>query len=91
MKELKERFSRWFNKQNGRRGTLWMARFKKVCVDGEAAGGSKRARRGLCKAWNLPRDCWEGRGVARYRIFLFDEGFSVEPESPSFTKGVAFS
>jgi hypothetical protein len=24
LKELKERFSRWFNKQNGRRGPLWM-------------------------------------------------------------------
>ena len=37
VKELKERFSRWFNKQNGRRGTLWMDRFQCVCVDGEAA------------------------------------------------------
>ena len=37
VKELKERFSRWYNKQNGRRGTLWMDRFKSVCVEGEAA------------------------------------------------------
>jgi putative transposase len=37
MKELKERFSRWFNKQNGRRGPLWMDRFKSVLVDGEDA------------------------------------------------------
>jgi putative transposase len=37
MKELKERFSRWFNKQQGRRGTLWMDRFKSVLVDGEEA------------------------------------------------------
>ncbi|MEN8681305.1 MAG: chemotaxis protein CheW, partial [Akkermansiaceae bacterium] len=36
-KELKERFSRWFNKQNGRRGTLWMDRFQSVFVEGEAA------------------------------------------------------
>ena len=119
-KELKERFSRWFNKQNARRGTLWMDRFKSVCVDGEAAlatmaayidlnpvragivddpmlyewsgygeatGGSKRARRGLCKALNLPQDTWEGRGLARYRLFLFDEGLAVEPESPSLGKG----
>ena len=96
VKELKERFSRWFNKQNGRRGTLWMDRFKSVCVDGEAAlatmaayidlnpvragivedpmlcewssygdaaGRSKRARRGLCKVLNLPRDSREGRGL----------------------------
>lgn len=120
VKELKERFSRWFNKQNGRRGTLWMDRFKSVCVEGEAAlatmaayidlnpvragivddpmlyewsgygeasGGSKRARRGLCKALNLPQDSWESRGLPRYRLFLFDEGLSVEPESPSLGKG----
>jgi hypothetical protein len=37
VKELKERFSRWFNKHHGRRGTLWMDRFKSVLVeDGEA-------------------------------------------------------
>ena len=120
VKELKERFSRWFNKQNARRGTLWMDRFKSVCVDGEAAlatmaayidlnpvragivedpmlyewsgygeaaGGSKRARRGLCKALNLPQDSWEGRGLARYRLFLFDEGFAVESESSSLGRG----
>ena len=119
-KELKERFSRWFNKQNGRRGTLWMDRFKSVLVEGEvalatmaayidlnpvragitddpmfyefsgygdAAGGSKRARRGLCKALNLPQDSWESRGLPRYRLFLFDEGLSVEPESKSLGKG----
>jgi putative transposase len=37
MKELKERISRWFNKQNGRRGPLWMDRFKSVLVDGKDA------------------------------------------------------
>ena len=37
VKELKERFSRWFNKHHARRGTLWMDRFKSVLVeDGEA-------------------------------------------------------
>jgi putative transposase len=37
VKELKERFSRWFNKKHERRGTLWMDRFKSVLVeDGEA-------------------------------------------------------
>jgi putative transposase len=121
VKELKERFSRWFNKQNGRRGTLWMDRFKSVLVDGEAAlatmsayidlnpvragivedpmlyewsgygeavSGSRRARRGLCKALNLPQDSWEGRGLARYRVFLFDEGLSVEPKTVSEGKGI---
>ncbi len=37
VKELKERFSRWFNKHHGRRGTLWMDRYKSVVVeDGDA-------------------------------------------------------
>lgn len=34
VKEVKERFSRWFNKRHGRRGTLWMDRFKSVLVEG---------------------------------------------------------
>ena len=38
VKEVKERYSRWFNKRRGRRGTLWMDRFKSVMVEsgGEA-------------------------------------------------------
>ena len=37
MKEVKERFTRWYNKRHGRCGTLWMDRFKSVLVeDGEA-------------------------------------------------------
>lgn len=37
VKELKERYSRWFNKHHGRRGTLWMDRYKSVIVqDGDA-------------------------------------------------------
>jgi REP element-mobilizing transposase RayT len=120
VKELKERFSRWFNQQTGRRGTLWMDRFKSVCVEGEAAlatiaayidlnpvragivddpmsyewsgygeasAGSKRARRGLCKALNLPQDSWESRGLPRYRLFLFDEGLGVESGSSSLGQG----
>jgi len=35
IKEIKERFSRWFNKRRGRRGTLWMDRFKSVLVEGK--------------------------------------------------------
>ena len=35
IKEVKERFSRWFNKRRGRRGTLWMDRFKSVLVEGK--------------------------------------------------------
>jgi len=35
VKEIKERFSRWFNKRRERRGTLWMDRFKSVLVEGK--------------------------------------------------------
>ena len=34
MRAVKQRFSRWFNKRHGRRGGLWMGRFKSVVVEG---------------------------------------------------------
>ena len=114
MKELKERFSRWFNKHHGRRGTLWMERYKSVIVENgealrtmaayidlnpvranicedpkdyrwcgyaEALGGSRRARRGLCRVMERPLDSWEERaakalttGAEWYRTWLFEEG-----------------
>ena len=115
VKELKERFSRWFNKHHGRRGTLWMDRFKSVLVEdgealrtmalyidlnpvraglvddpkdyrwtgyGEATGGSKRARRGLCRVMEVPMDSWEekrgaGTPAEAYRCWLFGEGIEV--------------
>ena len=115
VKELKERFSRWFNKHHGRRGTLWMDRFKSVLVEdgealrtmalyidlnpvraglvddpkdyrwtgyGEATGGSKRARRGLCRVMEAPMDSWEekrgaGTPAEAYRCWLFGEGIEV--------------
>jgi REP element-mobilizing transposase RayT len=118
VKELKERFSRWFNKHHERRGTLWMDRFKSVLVEdgealrtmalyidlnpvraglvedpkdyrwtgyGEACGGSKRARRGLCRVMEAPMDSWEERrgsltpGEA-YRCWLFGEGLEMGVE-----------
>jgi REP element-mobilizing transposase RayT len=120
VKELKERFSRWYNKHNCRRGTLWMDRFKSVLVEdgealrtmalyidlnpvraglvddpkdyrwtgyGEAAGGSKRARRGLCRVMEAPLDSWdERRGdlapAEAYRCWLFGEGLEVERKTP---------
>jgi len=127
LKELKERFSRWYNKHYGRRGTLWMDRFKSVLVEGpgragdpmdvlnaalmmanyidlnpvragicddpkdyrwcgyaEALGGSKRARRGLCKVMNLPMDDWEkstrGRvpGRETYRMLVFENAVELQ-------------
>lgn len=39
VKEVKERFSRWFNKRHARKGTLWADRFKSVLVQ---SGGCLR-------------------------------------------------
>tara|TARA_R110000850_G_scaffold64247_12_gene144450 strand:- start:1420 stop:2472 length:1053 start_codon:yes stop_codon:yes gene_type:complete len=36
MKDLKQRFSQWYNRNNGRRGTLWEDRYKSVLVEGDA-------------------------------------------------------
>lgn len=37
VKELKERFSRWFNDRHARKGTLWQERYRSILVeDGEA-------------------------------------------------------
>jgi REP element-mobilizing transposase RayT len=118
VKELKERFSRWFNKHHDRRGTLWMERFKSVLVEdgealrtmalyidlnpmraslvedpkdyrwtgyGEAMGGSKRARRGLCRVMEAPLDSWEqkrgaGTPAEAYRCWLFGAGLEVGKE-----------
>ncbi len=99
MKEVKERFTRWYNKRHGRRGTLWMDRFKSVMVENgealrtmaqyidlnpvrakivddpteyrwcgwaEALGGSRRAKRGICRVMDCALDSWErGRVEAR--------------------------
>ena len=126
VKELKERFSRWFNKRHGRRGTLWMDRFKSVLVEdgealrtmslyidlnpvraglvedpkdyrwsgyGEATGGSKRARRGLCRVLEAPLDGWEEkRGELRpaeaYRCWLFGEGIEEGSTAREASRGV---
>jgi hypothetical protein len=37
MQELKFSFSAWFNRKHGREGTLWMARFKSVLLEGDAS------------------------------------------------------
>lgn len=34
VRELKQRFTRWYNRENDRRGTLWEERFKSVLVEG---------------------------------------------------------
>ena len=34
MKTLKQRFTMWYNKRAGRKGTLWEERFKSICIEG---------------------------------------------------------
>ncbi len=41
MKTLKQRFTQWFNRKNGRKGTLWEERFKSLLVEGR--GNAVRA------------------------------------------------
>jgi hypothetical protein len=36
MKELKQRFTQWYNRRNGRRGTLWEDRYKSLLVEGDS-------------------------------------------------------
>lgn len=113
VKELKERFSRWYNQQNGRRGTLWMDRFKSVLVGtgealeamaayidlnpiragmvkdpalyewsgyGEAVGGSRRAKRGICKVVGVPQDRFAEHAQPSYRSWLYQDGKVVSED-----------
>ena len=36
MKDLKQRFSSWYNRANGRKGTLWEDRYKSMLVEGDS-------------------------------------------------------
>ena len=114
-KEVKERFSRWFNKKHDRRGTLWMDRFKSVLVENgealrtmaayidlnpvragivedpkdyrwcgyaEAMGGSKQARRGLCRVMEKPLDSW-GEHHDWYRCWLMADAGEIQKKKTS--------
>ena len=120
MKELKERFSRWFNKRHGRRGTLWQERYRSIlvaegealrtiaayidlnpvraglvddpkdyrwCGYAEALGGSKRARKALCRVLGVAMDSWNTGGLDAYRSLLLDEGIEAG-EAEKDRKGV---
>ena len=131
VKELKERFSRWYNAHRGRRGTLWMERFKSVLVEdgealrtmaayidlnpvragmvkdpkdyrwcgyGEAMGGGKAARIGLCQvaghgergeaAWETPPVAKGMSAAEIYRCWLFEDGETrgVRTKKAGFSK-----
>lgn len=40
MQELKGRFTRWFNREHGRKGTLWEERFRSILIEGGRGDGS---------------------------------------------------
>ena len=70
MKELKQRFSKWYNRQQNRCGTLWAERFKSVLVEDRPGAVQAVAayldlnpvRAGLVKD---PKDCrWCGYAEA---------------------------
>jgi len=70
MKSLKQRFTQWHNRRNGRRGTLWEQRYKSVVVEASGTGLAAVAayidlnpvRAGLVKD---PKDYrWSGYGEA---------------------------
>jgi len=37
MRELKQRFTKWFNRRHSRKGTLWEDRYRSVLVEGDAS------------------------------------------------------
>lgn len=43
MKDLKQKFTKWFNRYHGRKGTLWEERFKSVLVEGNLNAMMKTA------------------------------------------------
>lgn len=104
VKELKERFSRWFNEHRGQRGTLWMERFKSVLVeDGEALRTMAAyidlnpVRAGIVKD---PRDYrWCGYGEAMgggaaarlglCRVVGHEERGEAAWESPAIAEGMS--
>ena len=45
VKEVKERFSRWYNKRHERKGTLWMDRFKSVLIEGRSGRNEREVDR----------------------------------------------
>ena len=45
MRSIKQRFSRWYNKQHKRKGTLWEDRYKSVVIESEGNGTLGHAAR----------------------------------------------
>ncbi len=80
MKTLKQRFTQWFNKKHGRRGTLWEDRYRSTLVEGDANALTMVAsyidlnpqRAGIVKD---PKDyLWSGYGAAVAGVKLAIQG-----------------
>ena len=78
MKELKQRFSIWYNRSHGRFGTLWAERFRSVVVEGRPFALQTVAayidlnpvRANLCQdseGFSLLWLCGSGRGIRKRR------------------------
>ncbi len=76
MKELKQRFTKWYNKQNKRYGTVWAERFKSLLVEDEPESVSTVAmyvdlnpvRAGLVTDPKEYRFCGYGEAEAGHRL-----------------------
>ena len=76
LKELKQRFTQWYNRRNDRKGTLWEERFKSVLVEGSETPLLTMAayidlnpvRAGIVDSPEKYRWCGYGEAVAGVRI-----------------------
>ncbi len=90
MKTLKQRFTQWYNRKNGRKGTLWEERFKSLLVESKAE--SLRAvaayidlnavRAGLTEDPKDYRYCGYGEAVGGEKIAREGLGFVLADVSP---------
>ena len=100
MKTLKQRFTQWFNRKHGRRGTLWEDRFKSVIVEDGYAARVMAAyidlnplRGGICKdpaeyRWSSYGEAVAGGKKARAGLVRAVEfPFMVRGDAPSDLSG----
>jgi REP element-mobilizing transposase RayT len=101
MKLLKQRFSQWLNKRQGRVGTLWEGRFDSVLVEGAGAPLLTMAayidlnpkRAGLVNdpatfRWSGYGEAMAGQALARASLNKLAQLGSDKPEEGSFKKAL---
>ena len=99
MKEVKQRFTKWYNKQTGRFGTLWAERFKSVLVEDSVEAVSTVAmyvdlnpvRAGIVEDAKDYRFCGyaeavAGNGLARKGIMGFHQASEWRKVSAEYRK-----